>query len=133
MSSSFTVKANIYEIDNLSGMTSAKEGLGEPLVKAHVDVGVCGHTCDIETYMVDGMVRIKLVSECPSVMKFGEALKDIGPYRAIRMPYCKNEIFKLAGITLAHVTCPLPIAVIKCVEVTARLAVPMDVKIEFRS
>ena len=103
----------------------------EPVVRARVQVGVCRFTCDILTYIVDGKVKCLFVSDCPAVMKFGDALWEMEPTSALKMPYCENKIYELAGRTLNHATCPLPVAVIKCVEIASGLALARDVRIEF--
>jgi hypothetical protein len=103
----------------------------EPAVKAHVDVGVCRFTCDIKAYLMNGKVRCILESECPCVMEFNQRLGDVDPCTALKMPYCDNDIYTLASNILSHSTCPIPIAVIKCVEVASGMALARDVFIKF--
>jgi hypothetical protein len=103
----------------------------EPIVRARVQAGVCRFTCNISTYLVGNKVRCVFESDCPAVMKFEKALWDIEPTSALKMPYSENEIYEIAGKTLNHATCPLPAAVIKCVEIASGLALARDVRIEF--
>jgi hypothetical protein len=103
----------------------------KPSVIAHVDVGVCRFNCDIKAYTIDGKIRCVLESECDCVMEFNRRLHDIDPCSALKMPYCENEIFKIAGEILAHSTCPIPIAIIKCVEVASGMALARDMSITF--
>ncbi|HUV24240.1 MAG TPA: hypothetical protein VMW26_02300 [Methanomassiliicoccales archaeon] len=110
---------------------NASDELGEPSVKAHVEAGVCRFGCYISAYLIDGKVRFEIESECPSVRKFNDALGDVEPFSALKMPYFENKVFGIAGEILSHATCPLPIAVIKCVEVASGLALARDVSIEF--
>ena len=107
------------------------ETIGEPAIKAHVDVGVCRFTCDIKAYLLNGKVRCVLESECPCVAEFNKRLDDIDPCTALKMPYCENEIYTLASDILSHSTCPIPIAVIKCVEIASGMALARDVHIKF--
>ncbi|NYT12346.1 MAG: hypothetical protein GKC03_07355 [Methanomassiliicoccales archaeon] len=110
---------------------NASDELRVPLVKAHVDSGVCRFGCYISAYLIDGKVRFEIDSECPNVKKFNDALGDVEPFSALKMPYCENKVFEIAGEILSHATCPLPIAVIKCVEVASGLALARNVLIEF--
>lgn len=110
------------------------EGQGnndEPAIRAHVDSGVCRFTCEIEAYLVNGRVRCKVITDCKSALKFAGALGDIDPFDAVKMPYSENPIFELGGKYLSHASCPLPVAVIKCIEVACGLALPRTVRIEF--
>jgi hypothetical protein len=105
--------------------------LGEPVVKVHVEAGVCRFGCYISAYLIDGRVRFEIESDCPNVGKFNDALGYVEPFSALKMPYCENKIFEIAGENLSHATCPLPIAIIKCVEVASGLALARDVSIKF--
>lgn len=108
-------------------------GLGSKVVNAHVEMGVCRFSCDIKAYPVDDKIRCEVVSKCPAVREFGMSLPDLDPFVALKMPYCENELFDLAGRMLKHVTCPVPIAVAKCVEVASGLALVGNVTIEFET
>ena len=106
-------------------------GLRSKDVKAHVEMGVCRFSCDIKAYPVDGKIRCELFTKCPAVKELGMSLPDLDPFAALKMPYCENELFDLAGKLLKHVTCPVPIAIAKCVEVASGYALARNVAIEF--
>jgi hypothetical protein len=108
-------------------------GLGSKDVKAHVEMGVCRFSCDIKAYPVDGKIRCEIFTNCQAVKEFGMSLPDLDPFATLKMPYCDNEIFELAGKLLKHVSCPVPIAIVKCVEVASGLALARNVTIEFNA
>lgn len=106
-------------------------GLESKDVRAHVEIGVCRFSCDIVAYPVDGKIHVELFTDCPAVKEFGLSLPDLDPFAALKMPHCENDLFELAGKFLKHVTCPVPIAIAKCVEVACGFALARNVTIEF--
>ncbi|MFP4545346.1 MAG: DUF6951 family protein [Methanomassiliicoccales archaeon] len=107
--------------------------VGQPVARTYVCIGVCRFNCEIKAYNVDGKVRCIIKSDCSCVQRLGEALEDIDPCSALKMPYSENYIFQKSGEYLAHSTCPVPIAILKTIEVASGLALPRDVEINIES
>ena len=74
--------------------------------------------------------RISVKSECKAVAKLGEELAEVNSYEAI-VNKPEISIVLRKGIEFcSHAACPVPVGIIKAVEVAARLAVPSDVSIK---
>ncbi len=97
----------------------------------NVDAGACRFRTRIEGTPNGNKVTLVIESDCPCVKELAKELKEIGIFEALKLPYSDNPVFAKAGKTLRHSTCPVPVAVLKCVEATAGLALKKDAKIEF--
>ena len=100
-------------------------------VTMNVESGVCRFTARITACMVDENVRISIVSDCPQVREFGERVKLLGMFEALKMPFSENKVFLHGGETLRHSSCPVPTAVCKCAEAAAGFALERDVSLKF--
>lgn len=99
--------------------------------KVTLDAGACGFRVMIRTKGT-GKRRctVELVSPCEMVKRLDEELRDreLGP--DVFSSIVDSEVYKLCSKHIKHVSCPLPSAILKAVEVEWGLAVPKDVKIE---
>lgn len=100
------------------------------MAKAIIDAGICGFktTC-VATKNADGSVALSLESGCKAVLKLGEQLKTVDPYKEISWRRALPLTHELAPKCLSHPACPVPAGVIKAIEVEASLALPKDVSI----
>ena len=69
-------------------------------------------------------------SECELIQKLVENLKEV-TLSDIFKPHTKNPVFKAAEKAGCHLTCPVPVAVLKAAEVALELALPQDACISF--
>ena len=69
-------------------------------------------------------------SECKMIKQLTESLPEI-TVTDIFKGHTKNPIFKCTEQAHCHLCCPVPIAVVKAVEVVLELALPQDVQISF--
>jgi len=105
---------------------------GDQCIKVvKVDPGVCRFKAKIVSFEEDGKIRCRIESDCPCTQELAKQIEPINPFDALTMPYSENPILREAGKVLKHATCPIPIAILKCIEATAGLALPKDVTIEF--
>jgi len=110
----------------MSGFT-----LDQQRVTLHVDSGVCRFKAKIECWMEEDKLRCSISSGCTHVQDFAEAMRPMELMDMIRMPYSENQVYAIGGRTLKHSTCPLPMAVLKGMEVAAGLALKRDVIVSF--
>ncbi len=102
------------------------------LVRVTAEPGICGFPCVIEArrtgrYTVS--VKIK-DSEC----KHGKRLSGLVEKMTLRelfAPVSKNPVFVSAQRAGCHPSCPVPVAILKAVEVAMEMALPKDVMIKF--
>jgi len=96
-------------------------------VRAEVFAGVCGYTTVIEVERENSRrVSLKIKSECENVQNMAEELTHVDPFREIGSLNDTPTVLRLAQGCNLHTACPVPIGIIKAVEVAAGLALPAD-------
>ena len=100
--------------------------------KIKVDPGICGLESIITAVSEDGAeVNVTVETKCKNVQAFFEAIEQ--PVDAFEVCFAKpgsGTVYE-AGDQLAHGACPVPAALIKCIEAECSLALPANVTFEF--
>jgi hypothetical protein len=103
------------------------------MTRVVVDSGICGKITTIEVDKVGKrMVTIKIVSDCELVTDMGKSLIEVDQWDALKS-HVQSEIYQIASGSHIHVSCPVPVAILKAIEVEAGLALPRPVNIRFES
>ena len=100
------------------------------MARAEIDSGICGYTASVETRMEGRRCVLSIESECVAIQRLAEALPDVDPFQEIS---CRGEgprTLKLGAEHCYHPACPVPVGIIKAVEVEAGLALPAEARIE---
>jgi hypothetical protein len=102
------------------------------IIRILVEPGICGFSCQVEARRQDKQHAIIEItgSGCELIQKMTESLKDV-TLEDIFTPHTKNPVFKAAELAGCHLTCPVPIAVLKAAEVVLELALPKSACINF--
>lgn len=101
------------------------------MAKVVVNPGACGLKCTVEVKKEgNGRFRVALGSDCEMVRKLGEELGGLEMMDAFKN-VLDNPVYRKGSACLRHVSCPVPCAVLKALEVEAGLAVPKEVSIRF--
>ena len=100
--------------------------------KLKVEPGVCGLISIITAEENDDSeITVQVETDCPAVKKMIEALEQpLDPYEVCFGKPGNGAVYEAAQ-NLAHASCPIPSAVLKCIEAEAGLALPHSVKFEF--
>ena len=103
-----------------------------PPVCVALDPGICGFPCIVEATKVKNRRVLVAIrdSECEHVQRLSESLNEIG-LRDLFAPISRNPVFISAERAGCHPSCPIPIAIMKAVEVAMDMALPRDVGITF--
>lgn len=101
------------------------------MTKVVVNPGICGFTSIIiVTKLARERFSIEISTDCKHVSKLAESLAEVNPFEIMKsMKEC--VIFQEASKHLSHITCPVPVGILKALEVEAGLALPRDVCIHF--
>lgn len=99
------------------------------MAKAIIHAGICGFTTQVITKIEDDVCTITLTSECQAINRLGEMLKEVNPYREISTRRGTPQTLEAGMKYCTHAACPVPVGIIKAVEVAAGLALPADVTI----
>lgn len=95
-----------------------------------VQPGICGLLTEIQAESDDGQnVRLALESECPAITAMGGELPTVDGYSAAFAKFSESPVYQAAEKHFKHAACPVPMAMIKAVEVACGLALPKDVDV----
>ena len=97
--------------------------------KAKIFSGICGFTTDVEASAHNSNCIVSIESECKSIQHLAEELRQVDPFREITFRGEGPLTLQLAAKYCPHTACPVPIGIIKAVEVEAGMALPADVTI----
>jgi len=97
-----------------------------------VEPGICGFCCQVQARQQNKQcASVKITgSQCKLIQKLTENLKEVS-VRDIFAPHTSNPVFKAAEQAGCHLTCPIPVAVMKAAEVALELALPKKASISF--
>jgi hypothetical protein len=99
------------------------------MAKANVQAGICGFKTVVETRMEGDACQISIESECPSIRRLAAELTEVEPFQEISYRRKMPLTLQAAAKNCPHAACPVPVGIIKAVEVEAGLALPADVSI----
>jgi hypothetical protein len=97
-----------------------------------VDPGICGFPCDIKARKT-GARKISLKisgSECEQIQRMAERLTTLS-IKELFTPLSRNPVYASAEKSGCHLSCAIPVAVIKAAEVALEMALPQEVHIKF--
>ena len=100
------------------------------MAKAEVMAGNCGFTTLIEATMKGNTCELHITSECKAIERMAAELILVDPYQEISFKRKMPLIHEMGVKHCSHTACPVPVSIIKAVEIEAGLALPTDVIIK---
>jgi hypothetical protein len=100
------------------------------MAKAEIFSGVCGFVTVVEATMDGKVCNLQITSECAAIQKLAQELTQVNPYREISTKRAMPQTLEMGVKHCTHAACPVPVGIIKAVEVEANLALPKDVTIK---
>jgi hypothetical protein len=100
------------------------------MAKAEIMPGNCGFTTTVETHMDGNDCKITTASECSAIQKLAQELTQVNPYQEISFRRSTPVILQMGAKYCTHAACPVPVGIIKAVEVAAGLALAKDATIK---
>jgi hypothetical protein len=100
------------------------------MAKARIETGICGHHAEVQA-KADGsyQVNVKIESSCKHIQKLAENLSEVNALNEISSRWGTPEILSKGLEYCTHASCPVPVGIIKTVEVAAGLALPQTATI----
>jgi len=99
-------------------------------VEVRVEPGICGMPAVIRMHTDDGKkVEIEVRSTCESVNRFAAEIGEVDVFAELYSKGGEPVVLKAAQTHCGHRACPVPVAVLKGLEVAAGLALPCDATI----
>lgn len=101
------------------------------MAKAEICSGVCGFNTTVEARNDGaGQVQLTIESDCKAIQRLAEELTQVDPYREFTYRGEGPRTFEVAADYCSHAACPVPVGIIKAIEIEAGLALPADVSIK---
>ncbi len=100
------------------------------MAKVEIFAGNCGFNTQVETSMDGKTCKIEITSERAAIHRMAEELTEAHPYGEISFKRTMPKIHEMGHKHCAHAACPVPVGIVKAVEIEAKLALPTDVSIK---
>ncbi len=99
------------------------------MATAIIQAGICGFTTTVEARANGSACELTITSECSAIRRLAEELTQVDPLREISYRGEGPQVLRAAAATCRHPACPVPVGILKAIEVEAGLALPADVTI----
>ncbi|MBT3189306.1 MAG: hypothetical protein HN736_18820 [Anaerolineae bacterium] len=96
------------------------------MAKAEIFAGDCGYNTEVEATMDESVCKLSISSECPHIIKMAAEIPEVEPYGEISFRRAMPKIHEAGHKYCTHASCPVPVGIIKAVEVEAGLALPTN-------
>jgi len=97
--------------------------------KACISAGVCGLQTTVIARAQGLRCTLAIESGCRLVQGLAEELVEVDPLSEVFLQDDPPRTWQLAAKHRLHAACPVPVGILKAVEVEAGLALPADVSI----
>ena len=101
------------------------------MVRVRITPGNCGFQSRIHVERMENTrFKVGIETECPQVLGLAGLIPEI-TLRDALSPVTASPLMEKAAASGLHVSCPIPLGIVKAIEVEAELALPTDVGIHF--
>ena len=100
------------------------------MANAEITSGVCGFTATVRATMEGRKVKLAIESDCDAIQRLAEELTEVEPFKEITFRGEGPRALDAGRRHCYHPACPVPVGIIKAVEVEAGLALPAEARIE---
>jgi hypothetical protein len=100
------------------------------LAQAEIKSGICGFSATVKTQTEGSKVALSIESDCDAIQRLAEELTEVEPFQEISFRGGGPRTLELGAKHCYHPACPVPVGIIKAVEVEAGLALPADAAIK---
>ncbi len=98
--------------------------------KAEIQSGICGHVTTVEAKMEGKVCKLTITSTCKAIQQLAVELPEVNPLQEISAKRAIPQTLQMGLKHCYHAACPVPVGIIKAVEVEGKLALPKDVIIK---
>jgi hypothetical protein len=101
------------------------------MARAEIFAGTCGYNTVVQAEKnEDDTVHLSITSDCNAIHKMAAELTEVDPMQHLSARRQVPPILQVGLKYCTHAACPVPVGIIKAVEVAAGLNVPVDVSIK---
>lgn len=101
------------------------------MAKVKIHSGSCGFITTVEAKMDGNSCKLSFDSECEAIRSLAGELTEVDPFQEISFRGEGPETLELGAEHCYHTACPVPVGILKAVEVAAGLNLPANATIEF--
>lgn len=101
--------------------------------KVEIDSGICGMHTTVwaKTDMATYRCQLKIKSTCEAIQKLAQEIPEVDAFQEITLRRGEGPEVLRKGLDICfHSACPVPVGIIKAVEVASVLALPKDAVIK---
>ena len=102
------------------------------MAKAEIHSGICGFTTRVNARQEGRRVALEIESDCDAIQRLAEELTEVEPFGEITFRGEGPRTLKAGAKHCYHPACPVPVGIIKAIEVEAGLALPADATITIK-
>jgi hypothetical protein len=103
------------------------------MTRVVVNPGVCGKIATVNiTKVGKRRIKVDITSDCEMVINMGELLSEVDQWEALKS-HESSSIYKYASKCNLHISCPVPMAILKAIEVEAGLTLPRTIVVQFEA
>lgn len=99
------------------------------MTEAEIFSGICGFNTTVKTRMNGSRCMVSIESDCEAIRSLARELTEVQPFQEITFRGSGPLTLTLGAKYCHHPACPVPVGVIKAIEVEAGLALPADATI----
>ena len=100
------------------------------MATAEISSGICGFSATVRTQMEGTKVKLSIESECQAIQDLAAELPEVDPFQEITFRGSGPRSLETGAKHCYHTACPVPVGIIKAVEIEAGLALPKDAVIK---
>ncbi len=100
------------------------------LAKAEIVSGVCGFSATVKARMEGRRCVLDIQSDCKAIQNLAAELTEVDPFQEISFRGKGPRTLALGASYCYHPACPVPVGIIKAIEVAAGLALPKEARID---
>ena len=100
------------------------------MATAEISSGICGFSATVKTEKEGSKVRLAIESDCKAIQDLAAELTEVDPFQEITFRGSGPRSLELGAKHCYHTACPVPVGIIKAVEIEAGLALPKDAVIK---
>lgn len=100
------------------------------MAQAEIMAGNCGFSTRVETTLHGKVCQVQITSECAAIQRLAAELTEVEPFKEISFKRAMPKTHELGMKYCTHAACPVPVGIIKAIEIEAGLALPGEVSIK---
>jgi len=95
-----------------------------------INSGICGHVTTVVASMEGKMCKLAITSDCQAIQQLAQELPSVNPMLEISCRRSTPQTLQMGMKHCFHAACPVPVGIIKAIEVEGKLALPKDALIQ---